>query len=98
MQHRVPLCAEDVEATDGSSLFVDEDGYIAGLCGKHSVLVVAEAAEGRACTGAVCAAIHQASGVTVPALSFLGILPFYIVLQYQRVQARAIKKGFLKEK
>ena len=38
VRHRVPLCAEDVEATDDSSLF-DEDGYLVGLCGKHAVLV-----------------------------------------------------------
>ena len=66
VRHRVPLCAEDVEATDDSSLF-DEDGYLVGLCGKHAVLVVAEAVDGRACTGAVCAAIHPTSGVSVPA-------------------------------
>ena len=65
VRHRVPLCAEDVEATDDSSLF-DEDGYLVGLCGKHAVLVVAEAVEGRACTGAICAAIHPTSGVSVP--------------------------------
>ena len=66
VRHRVPLCAEDVEATDDSSLF-DDDGYLVGLCGKHAVLVVAEAVEGRACTGAICAAIHSTSGVSVPA-------------------------------
>ena len=65
VRHRVPLCAEDVEATDDSSLF-DDDGYLVGLCGKHAVLVVAEAVEGRACTGAICAAIHPTSGVSVP--------------------------------
>ena len=64
VRHHVPLCAEDVEATDDSSLF-DEDGYLVGLCGEHTVLVVAEAVEGRACTGAVCAAIHRTSGVSV---------------------------------
>ena len=65
VRHRVPFCSEDVEATDDSSLF-DEDGYLVGLCGKHAVLVVAEAVDGRACTGAVCAAVHSTSGVSVP--------------------------------
>ena len=40
VRHRVPLCAEDVEATDDSLLF-DEDGYLVCLCRKHAVLVVA---------------------------------------------------------
>ena len=30
---------EDVEATDDASLF-DEAGYLVGLCGKHSALVI----------------------------------------------------------
>ena len=62
---RAALCAEDVEATDDASLF-DDDRFLVGLCGKHAALVIAEAIDGRASTGAVCAALHAKTLVSVP--------------------------------
>ena len=36
-----------------------------GLCGKHAALVIAEAVEGRACTGALCARVDPSTQVSV---------------------------------
>ena len=60
---RVAVCREDVEATGDTSLF-DEAGYLVGLSGKHSILVTAEAVDGRACTGVHCAAIDDDTGMS----------------------------------
>ena len=60
---KVPLCAEDVEATNDEALF-DEKGYLVGLCAGHAAMVVSQAVEGRACTGEACSGLDQESGLS----------------------------------
>ena len=56
---QVPLCAEDVEATNAPELF-DSRGFLIGVCPRHARAVFARAVEGRACTGAGCSSSAEA--------------------------------------
>ena len=60
---KVPLCAEDVAATDDEGLF-DEKGYLVGLCPGHAAMVLSRAVEGRACTGEACSVLDCESGLS----------------------------------
>ena len=71
-RHRLPLSAEDCDeaewrlhgeegALDG---VFDETGYLVGLCEEHADIMIAEAIEGRVCTGALCAKINPESRVS----------------------------------
>ena len=43
---QVPMCAEDVEATNCPELF-DSRGFLTGVCPKHARVVLARAVEGQ---------------------------------------------------
>ena len=60
---KVPLCAEDVEATDDDGLF-DDKGYLVGLCPGHAAVVLSQAVEGRACTGEACSGLDTETGLS----------------------------------
>ena len=71
-QYRLPLSAEGCDETAGrlredegpSDGLFDEAGYLVGLCEEHAEVILAEAIEGRVCTGALCAKINPESRVS----------------------------------
>ena len=57
---RVPLCNEDVQATQraGHGDLFDSELFLTGVCPAHAEAILSRAVEGRACTGEQCAPLQ----------------------------------------